>query len=209
MEGSQSKSIDILALFTSLLALGVAAYSIYLTTRAPEVLLQMPNKVRVMQATQNDEAELYLHPNFINTGKNDRGDVIHSITLLVTYLPTGQAEERKYRFVTDSYGEWDFSQEEYDLEYFRQDSYTIVSDPDPLVLRPASSENPVVLFEAGKKGFSFQPGIYQLTITASRASKSAPLEETIDIELTQTYIDLLNARGDRGVIGQVVPRSGS
>ena len=201
----RAKALDIGALVISLVALGLSAYSFHLTTETPEVRMQIPEKVRVMQATQDDEAELYLQPHFINTGKNARGDVIDSIDLSVTYLPNGESVERKdIWFQPESYGKWDVSKEEYDLEYFFQDSYSIGSDPYPLVLGPATSEAPVVSFEA-EEGFSFEPGTYQITIRASRVSKkSEPLKKTINIELTQAYIGLLNAKGDRGVIGQVV-----
>jgi hypothetical protein len=202
---------ETVAVVISVLALGVSVFSIYLTTKPPEVLLQMPKKVRVMQATRNNEAEVYLQPSFINTGQNARGEVIDNIKLSVTYLPAGESEERKYVwFGTESYGEWDFTKEEYDLEYFHEGSYSIISDPEPLVLSPATTEAPVVFFEA-ERTFRFEPGTYQLTISASRASKSEAdlLRKTINIELDQGYIDLLNAQGDRGEIGQVVPASPS
>ena len=106
------------ALLMSLVALVIFLINLYLAVRDPEVLLRAPNKVRLMQATADNEAELYIQPSFVNTGKGGRGDVIESIRLLVSHLPDGERQEgQSIWFGAESYGKWDFSKEEYDKEW--------------------------------------------------------------------------------------------
>src|SRR5262245_18797696 len=56
----------------ALLALPLSAAALWVSLQQPEVLLIMPDQVRVAQGRDSDSAYVYLQPAFVNTGGNNR-----------------------------------------------------------------------------------------------------------------------------------------
>ena len=67
-------------LVAAMLSLVLSVTSIYVATRQPDVLLIMPNVVRLAGGHATGYSYAYLQPAFVSTGNNDRVEVIRDMT---------------------------------------------------------------------------------------------------------------------------------
>lgn len=68
-------------LTAALLSLPLSAAAIFLSVQQPEVLLILPDQIRVVQGRQSGSAYVYLQPAFVSTGRNERIEVIRDMAL--------------------------------------------------------------------------------------------------------------------------------
>ena len=73
-----------LPLVASGLAVVLSLASIYVSTREPEVVVILPEIVRLVGGRQTGASYVYLQPAFVSTGVNDRVEVISDMSLDVT-----------------------------------------------------------------------------------------------------------------------------
>ena len=78
----------------SLVSLLIAVNAYIQATREPQVVVIMPEIIRVAQGEDYGFAYLYLQPAFVNTAKNDRAEVIRIMALLVERVGTAQPRNR-------------------------------------------------------------------------------------------------------------------
>jgi hypothetical protein len=71
-------------LTAALLSLPLSATAILISLQQPEVLLILPDQVRVAQGRPSGAAYLYLQPAFVSTGRNERIEVIRDMRLDVS-----------------------------------------------------------------------------------------------------------------------------
>ncbi len=169
-------------LTAALLSLVLSVTAILVSTRQPDVLLIMPDLVRVADGRESGGAYVYLQPAFVTTGGNDRVEVIRGMALEVT-PPAGDratfAWTEVLRLVNDSSGGLD---------------YEYVADAAPLVVGPRSAATPLGLFKA-PSGWFFGAGTYQFKLIADRVVVAAPLTGTFSVTLSGEDIAFLDQPG--------------
>lgn len=172
--------VPLTASFVSLI-LSVAA--IYVSTQQPEVLLVMPDQIRIAQGHDSGSAFVYLQPAFVSTGKNERAEVISDMTLAVT---TASASPQTFTWT-----------EQVQLVGDAQSdglSYQYAGDAVPLLVSARTAASPVCLFDA-PDGFFFAPGTYTFTLSANRIVASAPLQATFSVTVSPDDIAFLDEPG--------------
>ncbi|MCY7419960.1 MAG: hypothetical protein LH650_16015 [Chloroflexi bacterium] len=158
-------------LIAAMLSLVLSIASIYVATRQPEVLLIMPNVVRLSGGHASGSSYLYLQPAFVSTGTNDRVEVITNMAVTVHSTSGGQPAElvwvEQVALVSDVNGL----------------SYRHEADAVPLLVSPKSAAAPLSLFQA-PSGWFFDAGTYDFTLTASRLTSSDPLRGTFSVTIS-------------------------
>ncbi len=158
-------------LIAAMLSLVLSIASIYVATRQPEVLLIMPNVVRVAGGHASGSSYLYLQPAFVSTGTNDRVEVITGMTVNVRPVSGGQPMDmvwvEQVRLVSDVNGL----------------SYRHEADAVPLLVSPKSGAAPLSLFQA-PAGWFFDAGTYDFTLTATRLTSGDPLRGTFSVTIS-------------------------
>jgi hypothetical protein len=163
----------------AVLSFALSAYIWYDSNQPPEVELTLPDRARV---TQGDEsAWLYLQPRFISTASNDRIDVITNLVVDVTPLEEGSPTA----FDWDEQGTWVFDHDSRSL------TWDWVADPGPLVVSPAAPQMPTGLFMA-PSGWLWQPGEYEITVTAETTVSDEVLSESSTLVLSEDTVAQLN-----------------
>jgi len=170
-------------LTAALLSLLLSVASIYVSTRQPEVLLILPDVVRVAQGRGSGSAYVYLQTAYVSTGANDRVEVIRRQTLRVT-TPSGE----EVAFAWDEQGRLvgDDATDELSYEY--------LADPAPLLISPQSAVSPVGLFDA-PAGWFFQAGTYRFMLVGERVVAQDRLVATFQIDLRPEDLATLDAPG--------------
>jgi hypothetical protein len=74
-------SLAWLPLATAAVSLVLSLSSIVVATREPEVVMILPDQARVAQGEDFGFAYMYLQPAFVNTGRNNRVEVIRTMKL--------------------------------------------------------------------------------------------------------------------------------
>jgi hypothetical protein len=174
-------SLEWVPVTTALVSLMFSVSSIFISTRDPAVVMILPDQVRVAQGEDFGFAYLYVQPAFVNTGRNERVEVIRDMKLHIAAAAGGQPAE----FVWANQAE---------LVYDRatnQLNYRYVADAVPLVVSPRSAQVPFSVFN-GPKGWYFSPGVYRLRLSAQRVVSRRPLQETVEIAFGDKDVDFLN-----------------
>lgn len=169
----------ILPVGVSLVSLVISVYGVLLTRHAPQVVMTMPDRVRVVQ--EGNVAFLYLQPRFVNTGDNQRNEVITGLVADVQPAAGGEPAT----FTWDEQGAWLFDHASRSL------TWQFVSDPGPLVVSPNSPQLPICLFMSAP-GWAWQPGAYRVTVTAPRAIQHGPLRAQLEFTLDRQTVDVIS-----------------
>jgi hypothetical protein len=168
-----------LAILISIVSLAVAISSFVAATEDPDVSMVLPRLVRMVQG--GETPILYVQPQFISTGRNDKLDVITGISIRAEPVGGGAGAD----FTWDEQGAWSYDPTVKEL------TYIFVADAGPLMVSPSNPQFPVGLF-AGPPAWQFEPGDYRLTITATRAVGSTPLQGTIVVPFPENLIAFIN-----------------
>ncbi|MGQ0550126.1 MAG: hypothetical protein ACT4PY_10725 [Armatimonadota bacterium] len=174
-------SLSWVPLAASLLSLTLSIGGIVIATREPEVLVILPDQIRVAQGENYGFAYVYLQPAFVSSGRNDRVEVIKTMVLRVAPRGGGQAAEFK----------WDEQAQLIYDQATKQLNYAYVADAVPLLVGPKSAHVPFSVFN-GPRGWYFQPGTYRVTLVAFRVVASSPLEASFEFALSAENVDFLN-----------------
>ena len=170
-------------LTASLLSLILSVAAIIVSTQQPEVMLILPDQIRVAQGRSSGSAFVYFQPAFVSTGQNERVEVIRDMSLAVQSASGPAAVlawDEQVRLVTDP--------------QTGVLSYQYVADAVPILVSPRSASAPLGLFDA-PDGWFFQPGTYAFTLTAQRVVASEPLRSTFSITLSAENVAFLDAPG--------------
>lgn len=170
-------------LLASALAVILSVASIYISTREPEVVMILPDVVRLVGGRESGASYAYLQPAFVSTGVNDRIEVIRDMTL--TAAPADGAPAARM--------EW---KQQLSLEADEQGAltYRYVADAIPLLVGPRSAASPLSLFQA-PEGWFFGEGTLRFTLEAERVVASAPLRATFDVRIEAADLAVLDAPG--------------
>ncbi len=168
-------------LTAALLSLVLSVVAIYTATQQPSVTLLMPAQVRIALGRATGASYLYLQPAFVNTGANNRAEVVRDMVLHVT----GPARAdftwtEQLRLVTDP--------------ATGQLSYQYVADSMPLVVSPSNAASPLALFMA-PHGWFFAAGTYQFNLTADRVVAGSALSGSFSVTLSADNIAFLDQAG--------------
>jgi hypothetical protein len=170
-------------LTAALLSLVLSVVAIIVSTRQPEVMLIMPDVIRVAQGRASDSAYIYLQPAFVSTGTNERVEVIRAMTLEVIDASGQRAPftwDQQLRLVNDP--------ESGGL------SYEYVADAVPLLVGPRDAAAPLSLFDA-PDGWHFAPGTYRFVLLADRVVVGQPLSGEFEVTLSAADIAFLEQPG--------------
>lgn len=174
----------------SLVSLLIAVNAYAQATREPQVMLIMPDVVRVAQGEDYGFAYLYVQPAFVNTAKNDRVEVIRTMTLVVERVGDGSTTEP----VSFSWAEQ--ATFEYD-QVTGELNYRWLADAAPLVVSPDRAQTPICVFN-GPPGWYFEPGTYRLTLIADLVVGTREVSGTAEITPSESEIQMLNeSKGHR------------
>ena len=174
-------------LAVSALSLGLSVFALVEANRVPEVLLGVPASARVAQGAT--DAWLYLQPQLLSTGANQRVEVVTDLRLQVE--PAGDGAPAAFRW--DETGTWDYDEQNGVF------NWAYVGDPAPLVVSPTSPQLPTVLF-VGPEGWAWEPRSYQVTVIADRAVAGEPLRQAFALRLSEEVVAELNARRGQGFV---------
>ena len=172
-------------LVAALLSLALSGVAIYTATQQPQVLLILPHQIRVAQGRSTGAAYVYFQPAFVNTGQNDRVEVIRDMTLRVQRAdgsapPTDFQWNEVVSLVTDP----------------ATGALTYQHDADavPIVISAKNAAAPLSLFQA-PSGWFFTPGTYTITLTANRVVAAAPVTGQVTLTLSADNVTFLDQPG--------------
>jgi hypothetical protein len=171
--------LSILPVGASLISLVLSLYSVASDREPPDVVMTMPDRVRIAQGA--DAAWLYLQPRFVNTGGNNRNEIISRLSIEIFLLPEGIPAT----MVWDEQGTWHYDAANSGI------TWQFVADPGPIVVGPNAPQFPIGLFIA-PPGWLWQPGTYHVTVIADRTIDHTPLRSSLDLTLTTTDIDVVS-----------------
>jgi len=173
-------------LVAALLSLGLSVVAIYTATQQPQVLLILPHTMRVAQGRSTGAAYVYFQPAFVNTGQNDRVEVIRDMTLHVARVdgdappPADFAWTEVVNLITDpATGTL---------------SYQHAADAVPLVISAKNAAAPLSLFQA-PNGWFFTPGTYTFSLTATRVVADSPVTGEVTLTLSADDVSFLDQPG--------------
>lgn len=172
-------------LVAALLSLALSGVAIYTATQQPQVLLILPHQMRVAQGRSTGAAYVYFQPAFVNTGQNDRVEVIRDMTLRVqpadgSTQPTDLQWTEVVGLVTDpATGALSYQHE---------------ADAVPIVISAKNAAAPLSLFQA-PSGWFFSPGTYTFTLTADRVVAAAPVTGRVTMTLSTDNVTFLDQPG--------------
>jgi hypothetical protein len=166
-----------LPIATALVSLYFAISGYVEATRDPEVVLVMPDQVRVTGVQYPD---VYIQPTFISTG-NNRVEVIRNMTMRLEPLAGGAAIEMDWV----GRGAW-----EYDAA-LNQLTYKPGAEAGPMLVSPTSPQVPVCVFRNRNRAEAWKlpAGDYRLTITAVREVATTPLQVSANLTVSQEQAD--------------------
>ncbi len=170
-------------LAASLVSLVLSIGAFIASTQQPEVMLILPDQIRVAQGRGSGSAFVYLQPAFVSTGQSERVEVIRGMSLTVQ-PPAGEAATFA----------WDEQVQLAEERGERRLSYRYVADAVPILVGPRSASAPLCLFDA-PDGWFFAPGTYTFTLTAHRVVASEPVRATFSITLTAENVAFFDAPG--------------
>ena len=149
-------SLAWIPLVASAISVVLSVASIYISTRQPEVLMLLPDVVRVAGGHASGASYVYLQPAFVSTGANERIEVIEDMSLALEPVdgtaPATTLRWKEQVSLVDDNGTV---------------SYRYQADAIPLLVGPRSAANPIALFEA-PAGWFVEAGTYDATLTANR-----------------------------------------
>jgi hypothetical protein len=170
--------MTILPVGISLLSFFFSLYSIISAREAPDVVMTMPVRVRIAQGSTTPW--LYIQPRFVNTGDNNRNEIIQNLTAEVVPVSGGTP----IPFGWDEEGSWI-----YNTQTFRLD-WQFVADPAPIVVGQNDPQFPLSLF-IGPTDWPWQAGTYRVTIVADRTVQEEPLRGTVEFTLTPDLVAIV------------------
>jgi hypothetical protein len=170
--------LTILPVAVALVSLILSVYSLVVARQAPDVVMTMPDRVRVVQG--GESAWIYLQPRFVNTGDNQRNEIIGNLAIEVQPVTGGTPVP----FAWDEEGTWLYS------TVTNQLTWQFLADPAPIVVGPNDPQFPTGLFIA-PSGWLWQPGSYRITVVAARTVVNKPLRAGVEFALTQQQVDFL------------------
>ena len=163
----------------ALLALPLSAAALWVSLQQPQIMLIMPDQVRIVQGRESGSAYVYLQPSFVNTGGNNRVEVIRDMTLDVAGPTAAEFQwTQQVRLVGDGDGL----------------SYEYAGDAAPIVVSANAASSMLGLFDA-PSGWHFAPGVYTFTLRAERVVVAAPTEATFTVTLSAEEVAFLDAPG--------------
>lgn len=162
----------------SVISLVIAAASWLAATEDPELLMTLPNRIRVVQG--GDFPVVFVQLKFVSSGRNERLDVIDDIKLHAEPIDGGASVDFKW----------------YEIGVFSPDgngdlTYKYGSDAGPLIVSPTNPQQPVARFN-GPADFKFETGKYRVTISATRTVGKTPLEASFMVDFGQEDITTMN-----------------
>ncbi len=169
-------------LTAALLSLPLSAAAILLSLQQPELVVILPDQVRVAQGRQSGAAYVYLQPAFVSTGSNERIEVIRDMFLQVSgpAVPTADFNwTQQLRLVSSPDGGL---------------SYEYVADAVPLLVGPRDAASPLSLFEA-PQGWFFAPGEHTFRLVADRVVTGQPLSGEFRLTLSAENVAFLDQPG--------------
>ena len=158
-------------LTAALLSLVLSLTSIYVSTRQPEVLLILPDVVRLAGGRASGGSYAYLQPAFVSTGNNDRVEVVRDMTLMAQRDGAEPVELRwveQVKFVNAASGGG--------LDYQHE------ADAAPLLISPKTAAAPIGLFKA-PGGWFFEPGTYRFTLEADRVVANEQMRASFSVTI--------------------------
>jgi len=181
-------SLTWIPLVASAISVVLSLASIYISTRQPEVLMLLPDVVRVAGGHATGASYLYVQPAFVSTGANERIEVIEDMALQLEPVdgagPATTLEWKQQVALVDEGGTV---------------SYRYEADAVPLLVGPRSAANPIALFEA-PSGWFVGAGTYHATLTASRVVGSDPLVGRFRITIAPEDLDELDDVPERYIV---------
>jgi hypothetical protein len=181
--------MSILPVGIALVSLVLSLYGVIADREPPDVVVTMPDRVRIAQGA--DAAWLYLQPRFVNTGGNNRNEVINHVTVEVAPLPDGTPVP----FAWDEQGTW------LDNPDTTRIDWQFLADPAPIVVGPNAPQFPIGLFIA-PSSWTWQPGTYRVTVIADRTIERVPLLASLELTLTATDVEVVS--DSRGFLREVM-----
>lgn len=176
-------SLSWVPLAASAFAVILSVASIWVSTREPEVVVILPDVVRLVGGHATGSSYVYLQPAYVSTGVNDRIEVIADMTLVVQREDGSDRADLEWReqasLVTGPDGAL---------------SYQYESDAVPLLVGPRSAATPLALFQA-PPGWFFREGTYRFTLEADRVVSAAPLRTSFEVTLAAGDMAVLDATG--------------
>jgi hypothetical protein len=172
-----------LPLVASGLAVVLSLASIYVSTREPEVVVILPDVVRLVGGTQTGASYVYLQPAFVSTGVNDRVEVIGDMRLVVQRSGGDPPIEMEWA-----------SQAALETDANGVLSYRYEADAVPLLVGPRSAASPLALFQAPPDWF-FGEGTYTFTLEAERVVVGTPLTATFEVTVDAEDLEQLTSAG--------------
>ena len=166
-------------LVAAMLSLVLSIASIYVATRQPDVLLIMPNVVRLAGGHATGFSYVYLQPAFVSTGNNDRVEVIRDMTLIVRSTTGGASTTMVWK------GQGRLAGSGGSL------TYEYAGDAVPLLVSPRTASAPLAVFDA-PAGWFFDAGTYEFTLAADRVMATESLRGTFNVTITPAQVDVLN-----------------
>lgn len=170
-----------LPLCIALISLGMGFYNFVVAQRVPDVLLILPDQVRIAQGGASGPL-LYMQPAFVASGPGARPELVVGMTLRVQPL---DQDGPSVSFAWREQGGWDFDQPSNSL------TWRYSGDAAPFLIGPQSP----ALFTAlliGPQGWRFTPGRYRLTLVAERVVNQRPLEGSVVVTLEPEPLEFLN-----------------
>jgi len=167
-------------LVAAMLSLVLSIASIYVATRQPDVLLIMPNVVRLAGGHATGFSYVYLQPAFVSTGNNDRVEVIRDMTLTVRSTTGGASTTMVWKGQGRLVGSGGSL------------TYEYAGDAVPLLVSPRTASAPLSVFDA-PAGWFFDAGTYEFTLAADRVMATESLRGTFNVTITPAQVDVLNA----------------
>jgi hypothetical protein len=170
-----------LPLLASGLAVVLSLASIYVSTREPEVVVILPEVVRLVGGGQTGASYVYLQPAFVSTGVNDRVEVVSDMSLAVR--SSGGSAPVEMEWASQAALETDASGEL---------SYRYEADAVPLLVGPRSAASPLALFQA-PRGWFFGEGTYRFTLEAQRVVADMPLTASFEVTIDEDDLAALSS----------------
>ena len=169
------------SVITAVVSLVISLYTLVVTTTRPELLLIMPNQVRITQGG-NSGPYLYLQPTFVSTGLSERIEVIRWIRVEVARVD-GAGEPVEFGW--DEQGEWVNDPE---TMFF---NWVFTEDAGPFPVSARDAQHSMGLF-IGPREWLFEPGRYRITLTAERIAVDEPLIGSVEVELGAEQLEYIN-----------------
>lgn len=188
--------ISILPVGVSLISLCLSLFSLVNDRQAPDIELTMPIRVRVAQGAT--APWLYIQPRFVNTGGNNRNEIIKMISIEVTPLSSGTPAQ----FFWDEQGTWIYNGQTELLDW------QFVADPAPLVVGPNDPQFPLGLF-IGPTNVRWAAETYRVTVIATRSLQQDPLRGTIEFTIPPNLLAIVLDPDPRGPFLVELPTSTS